>query len=153
MPRGDPASLHGGPGLQVKKAGEWVGGGQDWPPRSSGQNMCHLSLTGAQRALHSSFLSASCPRASGALSPGPSQGGAHSTGTTQPGVQNCAKQPASPNRWQSRIAIHHSRKWPAPLPVPQTNGSTPPSLPQSLHLPPLPGSRVEPFTQRALRAE
>lgn len=89
----------------------------------------------------------------GARSQGPSKVGRSSTGTPQPGVQCCAKQPASPNRWQSGIAIHHSRKWPTPLPVPQTNGSTPPSLPWSLHPPPLPSSRAELFTQRVRRAE
>lgn len=85
------------------------------------------------------------PGVSRAWSPSLSQGRRSSTGTPQPGVQCCAKQPASLNRWQSGIAIHHSRKWPTPLPVPQTNGSTPPSLPQSHHLPSLLGSQAEPF--------
>lgn len=59
----------------------------------------------------------------------PAKAGPSSTGMAQPGVRCCAKQPASPDRWQSRVAIHHSRKWPTPLLVPQTNGSTPPFPP------------------------
>lgn len=107
----------------------------------------------AQRAPHSSSPPASCLRCIGSGSPGPSKGGCSSTGTPRPGVLCCAKQPASPNRWQSGIAIHHRRKWPTPLPGPQTNGSTPPSLPQPHQLPPLPGSGAEPFTQRVLCVE
>ena len=134
-------------GPMAKKAGEW-GRGRDWPTRPASQNMCHLPHAGAQGAPPSSCLPASCPRASEARSPGPSKGGPSSTGTPRPGVQYCAKAACQPQQMaEIRVTIHHRRKWPAPLPVPQTNGSTPPSLPQSLHLPPLPGSRVEPFTQ------
>lgn len=127
--------------------------GQDWP-------------TGPLLRVHTIFLSwgpASAtqllpatllPEVSGGWSPGLRKAGAAPQGRPSQVCSAVLSSLPAPTdgRAESPSITAVSGQLPSRCPR-QMAPLLPPSLPQSHHLPPLPGSRAEPFTQRVLRAE